>query len=1042
MSSIENSARNTASGKWVAGLFIVVVLLASYFTSIHNYLLFHSFVELFSVVIAFAIFAIAWNGRRFLDNHYLLFIGIAFLFVGGLDIIHTLAYKGMGVFPGHEPTNLAAQFWIAARYMQALSLLAATLFIRRKLNTGLAFSVYSLITGLLLVSIFYWHNFPTTFIVGTGLTPFKVSSEYVISLILLGSIVLLLRNRTHFGSSMVKPMVVAMAVTIASEMAFTLYTDAYGVANVVGHLLKIVAYYFIYKAIIETSLVRPYDLLFHNLKQREESLAQTASELTEMNVRLTGEITDRQKAQEALYKAHEQSEATVQERTRELREASETMAAERQRFNNALNILPAYLVLLSPDYHVPFANRFFEERFGKSNGKRCFEYLFHRTEPCENCETYTVLKTMQPHYWEWLGPDGRNYDISDFPFTDTDGSTLIMEVGLDITERKKAEAEVLKAHAELERRVEERTRELAESEDKYRSLFDNMTEAFVLGEIISDDDGKPCDFRYIEVNKAWEELTHIPRENAIGKTRRELIPTTEQQRIETYAKVTLTGEPTSFEYYSPFTEKWLRSYVYSPRKGQFAYVLTDITGRKKVEAELTYLATFPELSPNPIVEADAAGRITYMNPSARTVFPDLPAQGISHPFLADWESAIARIRSENLSMLNRDIKVGEAWFTQTVSPVPPEQNFRIYSQDITDRRKAEDNARQLAKEWQSTFDSITDPISIQDRDFKVVRVNKAYEDTIKMSQDDMAGRKCYELIHGTTCPIADCPHQQTLDTRQGSVKEFFEPHLGIYLEASTSPIFDKDGEIIGSVHIAKDITDRRKAERLKDEFIGMVSHELRTPLTVVLGALYTAKTEGVSEEDKGLLLTDAISGAESLGGILENLIELSRSQADRLTLRKEATDIVQVTESILAKLRSKSPIHQITVNLPAKLPSVMADPVRVGRVLHNLVDNAIKYSPQGGRIEVFAEPKGHWLVICVKDYGVGIPSENAAKLFGHFERLDRPSVEGIIPGLGLGLNVCRILVEAHGGHIWVESEPGQGSTFYFTLPIATKADDK
>ena len=115
------------------------------------------------------------------------------------------------------------------------------------------------------------------------------------------------------------------------------------------------------------------------------------------------------------------------------------MKAERQRFNDVLEMLPAYLVLLAPDYHVPFANRFFRERFGESHGRRCFEYLFGRSEPCETCESYTALKTMAPHEWEWTGPDGRNYDVFDFPFTDTDGSTLILEMGIDITERKQAQ---------------------------------------------------------------------------------------------------------------------------------------------------------------------------------------------------------------------------------------------------------------------------------------------------------------------------------------------------------------------------------------------------------------------------------------------------------------------------------------------------------------------------------------------------------------------------------------------------------------------------
>jgi len=122
------------------------------------------------------------------------------------------------------------------------------------------------------------------------------------------------------------------------------------------------------------------------------------------------------------------------------RKVAETMQAERERLNSVLDMLPAYVILLSPDYRVPFANRFFEERFGKSEGRRCYEYLFQRTEPCENCETYKVFKTGAPHHWEWTGPDGRNYDVYDYPFKDSDGSTLIMEVGIDITEIKKAQA--------------------------------------------------------------------------------------------------------------------------------------------------------------------------------------------------------------------------------------------------------------------------------------------------------------------------------------------------------------------------------------------------------------------------------------------------------------------------------------------------------------------------------------------------------------------------------------------------------------------------
>jgi signal transduction histidine kinase len=144
----------------------------------------------------------------------------------------------------------------------------------------------------------------------------------------------------------------------------------------------------------------------------------------------------RRRAEDALRRDRAGLADRVRERTAELEKTSQTLEAERQRFSDVLDVLPAYVILLTPDYHVAFANRFFEERFGEDRGRRCFEYLFQRSEPCETCETYNALRTREPHRWEWAGPDGRNYDIYDFPFTDADGSPLILEMGLDITDRK------------------------------------------------------------------------------------------------------------------------------------------------------------------------------------------------------------------------------------------------------------------------------------------------------------------------------------------------------------------------------------------------------------------------------------------------------------------------------------------------------------------------------------------------------------------------------------------------------------------------------
>jgi PAS domain S-box-containing protein len=176
----------------------------------------------------------------------------------------------------------------------------------------------------------------------------------------------------------------------------------------------------------------------------------------------------RRRAEESLRKAHAELETRVQQRTAELRNSMQAVEAERQRFSDVLDQLPAYLVLLSPDYQVPFANRFFRDRFGESHGRRCFEYLFNCAQPCEDCQSYVAMQTNAPHRWEWLGPDGRSYDIYDFPFTDVDGSPLIMEVGLDITERRQAELELDKHRHRLEELVHERTAQLEAANTQLR----------------------------------------------------------------------------------------------------------------------------------------------------------------------------------------------------------------------------------------------------------------------------------------------------------------------------------------------------------------------------------------------------------------------------------------------------------------------------------------------------------------------------------------------------------------------------------------------
>jgi len=267
-------------GAYLAGwIFLFTALLIS---GSFNYLLFHSFAELLAIIIASGVFIFTWNTRAYLDSEYLRFIGISFMFIAILDAFHMLAYEGMGVFP-NQGTNLASQLWIAARYLQALTFLTATLFFSRSFKSAYVIAGYAALTILLLASIFYWQIFPVTFIEGSGLTSFKINSEYLISSILLVSAGLLLVNKDEFQLKVLLLLTASILITILSELTFTLYIDDYGFFNFLGHYFKIAAFYLLYIAILVTGLVEPYNLIFRKLRENQKELWQSMMQLQARN---------------------------------------------------------------------------------------------------------------------------------------------------------------------------------------------------------------------------------------------------------------------------------------------------------------------------------------------------------------------------------------------------------------------------------------------------------------------------------------------------------------------------------------------------------------------------------------------------------------------------------------------------------------------------------------------------------------------------------------------------------------------------------------
>jgi signal transduction histidine kinase len=248
---------------------------------------------------------------------------------------------------------------------------------------------------------------------------------------------------------------------------------------------------------------------------------------------------------------------------------------------------------------------------------------------------------------------------------------------------------------------------------------------------------------------------------------------------------------------------------------------------------------------------------------------------------------------------------------------------------------------------------------------------------------------------------------------------------------NSATIFRADGETpLATIAQGTDITEQKKEMDIKDEFIGMVSHELRTPLTVIVGALNTARDERASKEERRELMEAASSSAESLASILDNMLELSRHQAGRLKLEKKSCKIADIAQSAIQRVLRNYGSRNITLEIPAGTPGINCDATRIEQVIYNLIENAVKYSPDDSEVRIFNRWDKEGLVIGIGDRGAGISTEDQQKLFEPFSRLK----EGISAGIGLGLVVCKRLVEAHGGRIWVESKLGEGSNFLFTIP--------
>jgi len=367
-------------------------------------------------------------------------------------------------------------------------------------------------------------------------------------------------------------------------------------------------------------------------------------------------------------------------------------------------------------------------------------------------------------------------------------------------------------------------------------------------------------------------------------------------------------------------------------------------------------------------------------------------------------------------------------------------NAVVQHKDITERKQAEDEIKRAAEEWRTTFDSITDLVFITDKDYKLVRVNKAFADVFKMKPMELIGKPCYEILHGTNEPVPNCPYKKTLKTKKPATSEFFEPQLGIYLEVMTSPIFDDKGEVVASVHVTRDITERKKMEeqlivtdRLASigELASGIAHELNNPLTSVIGFSELLLDKDVSEDVKEDLRV-VNREAQRTASVVRNLLTFARKHAPT----KELVAINNLIQKVLELRTYEQKVNNIEVNtrFAPDLPEITADGFQLQQVFLNLIINAEHFMTEAyrrGTLTITTERVGDIIRASFADDGPGIAKENLGHVFDPFF-----TTKEVGKGTGLGLSIAYGIITEHSGRIYAESKLGKGATFVVELPIS------
>ena len=607
------------------------------------------------------------------------------------------------------------------------------------------------------------------------------------------------------------------------------------------------------------------------------------------------------------------------------------------------------------------------------------------------------------------------------------------------------------------------------------------------------------ELRFVRVNDALASLNRLPPEEHVGKTLREVIPTLAPALEPLYRRVLESGEPLVHTESTDDAglhigelRHWLSSY-YPVRTADGETIgvgglIMEITDRKRADDRLRLLAEAGELFSTSldrdeiaariaqvavprladscnvyVVSGDQLERIACVNndPQLQTVLESLPAsfalEGpgtgmLARVFGTREPVLLSTVTPEYLDELNRlggDPAAFDAIGTRSLMLLPIAARGQSLGVLTLGSRQAErfderdlDLAQELARRAAVAIDSaqlfravesraqaaqalefVGDGVFLVGHDGVVRLWNPAASRITGLAESEVVGA-------AVAVALAGWPLDQAGERPQTFPVDGQDGELWLSLTAAEFPN--------GTVYAFRDLTEERAVEQLKSDFVSTVSHELRTPLAAIYGAAMTLRRDDVvlrAEQQEGMLAVIA-GESERLARIVNDILLASRLDSGAAAFDLGPADATEIARAVLAAAETHLPSGiELVLSAPAQGLRVAADPDGLRQVLVNLVENAVKYSPEGGRVELELEPADGRVRLAVRDRGLGIPAAEQDRIFEKFYRLD-PNLSRGVGGTGLGLYICREIVRRMGGRIRVESDPGRGSTFSFELPLA------